>query len=212
MTLPRFYPILDTQIAAERGCDAFEAADALTAAGARILQFRHKGVLSRDVFDLAERTASLCARRGVAFVMNDRADVAMLLASGLHVGQDDLPPAEARSLLGASRTLGFSTHNETQLRAAAAEPVDYVAFGPVFITASKANPDPVIGISEIARLRPLSARPLVAIGGITRENAPGVLAAGANAVAIIGDLYPSPASPASIARRTAEWLTLVDEN
>jgi thiamine-phosphate pyrophosphorylase len=195
-----------------RGCDPLGVADAIATAGARILQFRHKGFFSRDTFQLAERVASLCARRNVQFVMNDRADFAMLLKTGLHVGQDDLPPVEARNLLGATASIGFSTHNEAQLRAAGAEPVDYVAFGPVFDTSSKEKPDPVIGTAEIARLRPLSARPLVAIGGITRENARGVFAAGANAVAVIGDLYPSEISPASIALRAEEWLRLVDED
>ena len=212
MTLPRFYPILDTQIVRDRGCDAFDAADAITSAGARILQFRHKAAFDRDVFDVAERMASLCARRNVVFVVNDRADMAMLLGAAVHIGQDDLPPADARGLLGNELRIGFSTHNEAQLRAAAAEPVDYVALGPIFATGSKANPDPVTGTAELARLRLLSRRPLAAIGGITRENARAVLEAGADSVAVIGDLYPPDSSPASIARRAEEWLRLVNEN
>ena len=95
----------------------------------------------------------------------------MLLDAGLHVGQDDLPPRDARRLMGADAVIGFSSHNVAQLCAAGGEPVDYVALGPVFATASKRNPDPVIGVEEIRRCRPLVDKPLVAIGGITRENA-----------------------------------------
>jgi thiamine-phosphate pyrophosphorylase len=216
MTLPRFYPILDTQVVSERGYDVFAAAESILSAGARILQFRHKGFFGRDTFELAERVAAICARRGVLFVMNDRADFAKLLGAGLHVGQDDLPPTEARAVVGDS-VIGYSTHNEEQLRAAADEPADYLAFGPVCSTASKANPDPVTGTAELARLRPLSTRPLVAIGGITRENARSVLAAGADSVAGIGDLYPRESAAAStgnrtVANRTEEWLRLVHES
>jgi thiamine-phosphate pyrophosphorylase len=212
MTLPRLYPILDTQVAGELGYDAVSAAEAIVGAGARILQFRHKTFFGRDVFNTAERVASLCSRRGVLFVMNDRADFARLLGAALHVGQDDLPPGDARSLLGPAPAIGYSTHNERQLRAAADEPVDYVAFGPVFTTASKTNPDPVTGTTELSRLRALTIRPLVAIGGITRETARDVLAAGADSLAIIRDLYPADRSAASIGRRTEEWLRLVNEN
>ena len=101
--------------------------------------------------------------------------------------------------------IGFSTHNETQLRAAEDEPVDYVALGPIFGTATKENPDPVVGLEELRRLRPLTKRPLVAIGGITRENAKAVLDAGADSVAVIGDLFPESGR---LRDRVAEWLTL----
>jgi thiamine-phosphate pyrophosphorylase len=212
MTLPRFYPILDTHVAAERGCDPLAAADAITGAGARILQFRHKAFFGRDTFDIAERTAALCLRRRVLFVVNDRADFARLLGAGLHVGQDDLPPADARTVLGDDAIIGYSTHNESQLRAAACEPADYVAYGPVCTTASKVNPDPVTGTAELALLRSASGLPLVAIGGITRKNAREVLAAGADSVAIISDLYPPAASATAIFRRTEEWLRLLNEN
>ncbi|HET8549372.1 MAG TPA: thiamine phosphate synthase, partial [Bryobacteraceae bacterium] len=193
-------------------CEPLSAAEAITGAGARILQFRHKAFFGRETYELAERVASICARRGVLFVINDRADFAKLLGAAVHVGQHDLPPADARALLGAAAVIGFSTHNEVQLRAAAQEPADYVAFGPVYATASKSDPDPVTGAAELARLRPLSLRPVVAIGGITRENARPVLAAGADSVAVIRDLYPPDGCEASIARRAEDWLRLVNEN
>ncbi len=113
-----------------------------------------------------------CAgKRARALVINDRADFALLLDAGLHVGQDDLPPRDARRLLGSGALLGFSSHNAGQLCAAAGEPVDYVALGPVYATGSKRNADPVVGVAEVRRCRALVEKPLVAIGGITMENA-----------------------------------------
>ncbi len=141
----------------------------------------------------------------VLFVVNDRADLAALTGAALHLGQDDLTPTAARKVVGAKTLIGFSTHNESQLRAAAAEPADYLALGPIFGTASKQNPDPVVGLDELRRLRPLTDRPLVAIGGITRANAQSVLAAGADSVAIIGDLF---AEDGNVRTRTEEWVSL----
>src|SRR5262249_51808870 len=142
----------------------------------------------------------------VPLVVNDRADLAVLFGAILHLGQDDLPPAAARRVTGPNVRIGFSTHNETQLRSADAEPVDYLAIGPIFGTASKQNPDPVVGIRELARLRPLTAKPLVAIGGITRSNATAVIDAGADSVAIIGDLFPEEGT---IETRVVEWVRLL---
>ena len=210
MILPLLYPILDTGLLARRGFDPTEAAEAILEAGARILQFRHKSFFSRDVFAQAETIARLCAASNCIFVMNDRADMAMLLNAGLHVGQDDLPPAAARRLISDRSLLGFSTHNETQLREAAREPVDYIALGPMFATGSKLNPDPVVGVEELRRIRPLTDKPLVAIGGITRTNALDVFASGANSVAIIGDLLPDTLSRRALRSRTEEWLHLLN--
>jgi len=206
--LPRVYPILDTAALARRGCEVPAAAQALLDGGARILQFRHKGHFSRAVFDQAECVAALCRAAGALFIVDDRADVAMLLDAGLHVGQDDLAPADARRLIGLRRVLGFSTHNAAQLSAAAAEPADYLAFGPVFPTASKLNPDPVAGLAALALAKAAASRPLVAIGGITRATAPDVFRAGADSVAVIHDLLPEPCTPALIRERMEEWQRL----
>ena len=134
---------------------------------------------------------------------------AMLLEAGLHVGQDDLPPRDARRLLGSDAAIGFSSHNMQQVCAAGGEPVDYVAFGPVFATASKRNPDPVTGIEALKECRSLVEKPLVAIGGITRETAGAVLAAGADSVAAIGDLLPAELTSISLRQRMEEWQRLV---
>jgi thiamine-phosphate pyrophosphorylase len=208
--LPKFYPILDTKIAARHGFDPVTAAAEILEGGARILQFRHKGFFSREVFAQLERVAELCREADARFVVNDRADLAALTSAALHLGQDDLLPSAARKVVGAGTLIGFSTHNERQLREAAAEPADYLALGPIFGTASKHNPDPVVGIDELRRLRTLTERPLVAIGGITRANAQAVLAAGADAVAIISDLFGDDlfAEPGNLRAHTEEWIAL----
>jgi thiamine-phosphate pyrophosphorylase len=189
---PDFYPIVGS----------VDAAEAVLDAGARMIQFRHKQFFSRDVFEDARRIAELCRMGGAKFVINDRADIAMMLGAGLHLGQDDLPPSEARRIMPAGSLIGFSTHSETQLRAADREPVDYLAIGPIFATGSKENPDPVVGVDELRRLRALTKKPLVAIGGITRGNALSVFEAGADSVAVIGDLYPETRA------RAEEWLAI----
>jgi thiamine-phosphate pyrophosphorylase len=177
--------------------------------GARILQFRHKGFFSRAVVEQAERVALLCQQAGARLIVDDRADIALLLGAGVHLGQEDLTPADARRVLGDRHVVGFSTHNEEQLKAAATEPIDYVALGPVFGTQSKERPDPVLGVAALARLRPLARHPLVAIGGIARENAPAVLEAGADAVAVIADLLPEPCTEKTILERMEEWQRLL---
>jgi len=208
MRLPRVYPILDTQSLEARACDPETAARAWLDGGAQILQFRHKRQWTRSVFDQAERIAGACRERGAMFVINDRADMAKLLRAGLHVGQDDLAPADARSLLGADALLGYSTHNPQQLDAAVAEPVSYVAFGPMFRTDSKENPDPVVGLDALHACRARCQCPLVAIGGVTRQNASAVYAAGADSVAVIGDLMPDDCNGANMRRRMEEWQQL----
>ncbi len=198
--------MLDSELLERRGLGLVPAAEALLEVGVRILQLRHKAHFSRDVFAAAERIARMCASAGALFVVNDRADIAMLLDSALHVGQDDLPPGVARRLIGADRVLGLSTHNEAQLRAATAEPVDYLALGPIFGTVSKRNPDPVVGLAELRRLRALVKTPVVAIGGITLATARDVMNAGADSVAVIGDLFPEGSTLQNLRARTEKWL------
>jgi thiamine-phosphate pyrophosphorylase len=206
--IPAIYPILDTTSLDARNCPILQAAEAWIEGGAGILQLRHKGHWGRALFADARAIADLCRARGVTFIVDDRADFAALLHAGLHVGQDDLSPADARAIIGLDAVLGFSSHNVDQLRAALAEPVSYVAFGPCFATRSKRNPDPVIGLAELSRCRSLTAKPLVAIGGITRENARAVFEAGADAVAVIADMLPEDCSPQSLRGRMEEWQQL----
>jgi thiamine-phosphate pyrophosphorylase len=208
MKLPRVYPILDTGAMEARGFPLTRAAAAWLEGGAGILQLRHKDLWGRAAFEAAREIARMCREAGALFIVDDRADIAMLLEAGLHVGQDDLPPRDARRLLGSDAVIGFSSHNLQQVSAAGGEPVDYVAFGPVFPTASKRNPDPVTGIEGLKECRALVEKPLVAIGGITRETAAAVLAAGADSVAAIGDLLPAELTSVSLRQRMEEWQRL----
>jgi thiamine-phosphate pyrophosphorylase len=209
--IPRFYPILDAAAAEHAGVDPLAAAGAILHAGAAILQWRSKAPLTQSHLDLVERLARTCLDHHATFVVNDRADVALLAGAGLHIGQDDLSPAHARSLLGPGAVLGYSTHNKTQLREAASSgvPFSYLALGPIFATGSKENPDPVVGLRQLREWRPLAVQPLVAIGGIARCNAGSVLDAGADSVAVISDLLPQPCTLSAIGHRVEEWLNLV---
>jgi thiamine-phosphate pyrophosphorylase len=207
MKLPRYYPILDTASLERRGVSLEAATSALLEGGARILQLRHKAHFSRELFEQAERVAALCAQSGAILILDDRADLATILNAGVHLGQDDLPPAEARRILGNERIIGFSTHSAHQLQQAQEEPADYFAFGPIFPTGSKENPDPVVGLDGLRTIRTLTAKPLVAIGGITRENAHSVLDAGADAVAVIGDAL---CELKGLRARTEEWIRATD--
>ena len=203
-TLPRFYPILDTEVAARFEVEPVTAAAEILDAGAKILQFRHKGFFSREAVEDIERIAVLCRDAGALFVVNDRVDVARVAGAAVHLGQEDLTPTLARRVAGDEMAIGYSTHNEAQLRAAAEEPADYVALGPIFETVSKRNPDPVVGLERLRLWRSLTPRPLVAIGGITRANASRVLEAGADSVAVIGDLFPG------VGARVREWIAVTD--
>lgn len=177
-------------------------------AGVRVLQIRHKESWSRHLFEEAGKVARLCELHKALLIVDDRADIAMLLGSGLHVGQDDLSPDDARKLIGSSAALGYSTHNAEQLAAAVKEPVDYVALGPMFPTQSKANPDPVVGVERLRDWRRLTEHPLVAIGGITRANVLEVFEAGADSVAVIGDVLPEDGL---IVKRIEEWRRTIGE-
>lgn len=209
--LPAVYPILDTSSLERLNIDVCAAAEALLEGGAAILQFRHKSFWSRKAVEAAQGVARLCAAAGVPFVVNDRADYAALIAAGsscqvgLHLGQEDLAPADARLVTGDHVFIGFSTHNPAQARMAETEPADYVAFGPVFGTSSKLRPDPEVGLAGLAAARELVSKPLVAIGGITRDNAQYCLDAGADSVAVIADLLPQPCSKEALRDRMIEW-------
>jgi thiamine-phosphate pyrophosphorylase len=189
--LPRLYPILD----ASRFTDTaamLAAAEELRAGGVTLLQYRNK---SGDARQILEQGRALKARLAdsVRLIMNDRADLCLAAVfDGVHVGQDDLSPEGARKVIGPDLWLGVSTHNREQLREADATTADYLAIGPVFATSSKDKPDPVVGLEGVRRARALTRRPLVAIGGITRENGRAVIEAGADAVAVISDLTREP--------------------
>jgi thiamine-phosphate pyrophosphorylase len=203
LVLPRLYVILD---AALLTVPETECAQRLAAAGVCLLQYRNKGASARELFESSKRLSSLLIPQGVTFVVNDRADVAFAAeASGVHVGQEDLRAEAARSVIGAEKLIGVSTHNLDQFKDAAASSADYVAVGPVFSTSTKANPDPLVGIELIRRARRLTDKPIVAIGGITLESAAEVVRAGADSIAVISDILLAP-DPGLRARQYIELL------
>jgi thiamine-phosphate pyrophosphorylase len=199
---PFLYPIVDVEALGDRALGP--AVAALVAGGAKIVQFRAKGLADRRFLDLAAEALAAARAGGAMLIVNDRPDVAVILgADGVHVGQDDLAPRQIRPLLPAGTLLGVSTHDMGQLERAAGEPVDYVAIGPVFPTRTKADPDPVVGLEMVRRARALSARPLVAIGGITEANARLVVNAGADGVAVVAALLSQPDLAAAVRRFVA---------
>jgi thiamine-phosphate pyrophosphorylase len=192
-----FYPIADA--AAAR--DVVALAEAIVAGGARLLQLRAKDASSGELVMLARAVKAASDRAGARLIINDRADIAKLVdAAGVHLGQDDLPPAAARALLGPDKLIGFSTHSREQAAAALrAGNIDYLAFGPIFPTTGKRHPDPHQGCGVLAAVRAHCPLPLVAIGGIDATNLGAVLAAGADAVAVIGAIART-ADPAGATR------------
>ena len=190
MKLPRLYPIVDVGTLTARGIDLSEFVRELVGGGAGILQLRNKDGAPQQVLEEAAVISELLRGTDCVPVMNDRADLALLAGwSALHVGRKDLSPEAARAVFGGhDLTVGVSTHNDEQVRAADAGSADYVAIGPVFATASKADAEPAVGLDGVRRARELTRKPLVAIGGITRENAAAVIEAGADSVAVIGAL------------------------
>lgn len=189
--LPRVYPITDTQIS---GLSHAEQVALLADGGATVVQLRDKHASAQDFYEQAKAALTVARARDVQLIINDRADIALALgADGVHLGQDDLPPAAARRLLGEDFVIGFSTHNLKQAIEASTWPVDYLAIGPIFPTSTKENPDPVVGLDGLRLVREaIGARPLVGIGGITRPNARAVISAGADSVALIRGLLTSP--------------------
>lgn len=184
---PFLYPIIDRELAGGR--PAGEIAAELCAAGARLIQLREKGLTTRSLRELAlEAVAAAHASAGGAMLLvNDRPDVALYAgADGVHLGDQDMPAEAARRVLGPEAIIGVSCHNAEDVRAADALPVDYIAVGPVYPTETKRPRFPVVGTELVSRARTLTRKPLVAIGGIDRDNAVAVVAAGADGVAVIG--------------------------
>jgi len=195
ISLPRLYPILDPSCFRSNE-NLVEVAQELARAGCTLLQYRNKYASPRKMLEDARALRSSLGT-GVKLIMNDRADLCVAGGlDGLHVGQEDLSPDAARRIIGDDCWLGVSTHNPEQLAEADRTSADYLAIGPIFGTTSKSNPDPVVGLERLRRARELTRKPLVAIGGITRENARFVIDAGADSVAVISDLLRDPGKSA----------------
>ncbi|MGC1416412.1 MAG: thiamine phosphate synthase [Candidatus Acidiferrum sp.] len=204
LVLPKLYVILDASLitSSERDC-----ALGLAEAGVRLLQYRNKSASSRKYLETSRELAETLRPQGVSFIVNDRADVAFLAgANGVHVGQDDLEVEQARRVLGGDKLVGVSTHNLEQFGRAARSSADYIAAGPVFGTSSKANPDPVVGLDFLRKVRALTNKPIVAIGGITLDRAAAAIEAGADSVAVISGILNAP----DPGERAKQYLNILD--
>lgn len=202
LKLPPLYPIVDFSLFAAKA-DPVSAivqfAQVLINAGATLIQFRDKSepAQPRRFLSCARELRRITMDRAT-LIINDRVDLCLAAeADGVHLGQDDLSPEAARQVFDhiedrKKRLIGYSTHNLDQVREADALAIDYIAIGPVFATLSKAKPDAVIGVEGVRDARRITRKPLVAIGGITRLNCRQVTEAGADAVAVISDLFESP--------------------
>lgn len=197
ISVPRLYGIVDAACFATTE-DLMVFVGELVAGGCMLLQYRNKSGNARVMLEQARELrkpsrARMPTPHGLKLIMNDRADLCLVAEfDGVHVGQDDLSPESVRGIIGAERWLGVSTHNPEQLLEADRTSADYLAIGPVFSTSSKDRADPVVGLEGVRRARQLTRKPLVAIGGITRENAASVIEAGADSVAVISDLLREP--------------------
>jgi len=200
LKLPKLYAIVDVTCFAPqlRTTNAIvEFARDLGEGGVTLLQYRNKEGATRDMMRHAREIKRVLEGK-VRLIMNDRADICVAIGyDGVHLGQDDLPADGARLVVGSERIVGISTHNPEQVKAADAGPADYIAIGPVFPTTGKKNPDALVGLKGVSAARAATKKSLVAIGGITRQNAKSVIEAGADSVAVISDLLSSP-------RRAAE--------
>ncbi|HWP99240.1 MAG TPA: thiamine phosphate synthase [Vicinamibacterales bacterium] len=206
--LPPLYAILDPDVAAARGWEPLDLLGALLDGGARLIQLRAKRLAFGPLLRLADAAMERAASVGATLVVNDRADVARLAgAAGVHVGQDDLPVSAVRRIVGDDALVGLSTHSVAQVDAAMREPASYIAVGPIFGTTTKDTGYRPAGLELVREAaRRAGGRPVVAIGGITLETARAVVDAGAQSVAVIGDLFTG-GDPAA---RVRAYLRLLD--
>lgn len=204
--LPRLYAIVDAEVAARHGRTPPDLAAACFDGGARLVQLRAPSVASGQLEEWCDAIVARAERYEAMVIVNDRADVARACgAAGVHVGQGDLPAAAARAILDPAAIVGLSTHTATQAAEARSQPVDYVAVGPVYPTRTKATGYAPVGIALLHAAARRPARPVVAIGGITLDRAPEVIASGAAAVAVVSDLFRGD-SPAQRVRAYVDQL------
>jgi thiamine-phosphate pyrophosphorylase len=204
LELPKVYPITDTYLS---GLSHAEQVWRLIEGGASLIQLRDKHAAPRDFYREAAAALQVARDHYARLIINDRVDIALALkADGVHLGQTDIPATAARRLLGKEAIIGFSTHSPEQARLATELPVDYVAFGPIFQTSTKENPDPVTGLPGLREVGKIKPRlPLVAIGGITLANAVEAFKAGADSVAVIAQLV---ADATNISENMSKMLAL----
>ena len=190
-SLRGLYLILDPAVVGR--CSLADLAEMALAAGMRTIQLRMKTDRTGEFYDMAAALCPLVHAEGGIFIVNDRCDVALAVgADGVHLGQEDLPLADARAVLGPGKLIGISTHTLAQALEAEAGGADYIGFGPIFPTTTKAHPVPVVGVASLCEVRARVRTPIVAIGGITAKNIGEVLAAGADCAAVISAVLSAP--------------------
>ena len=196
----RLYPLTDRRLS---GLSHAEQVSHLSEGGATVVQLREKILSPLEFYREAAEALRVARERGVKIIINDRVDIALALkADGVHLGQDDLPPEAARELLGPEVIIGFSTHNLEQALLSTKMPIDYIAIGPIFSTATKQSSEPAVGLDGLGQVRQAVGEiPLVAIGGITSQNSQEVLDAGADAIAVISDIWTSSGQVAAQTER-----------
>ena len=193
-------------VSAARGRDLAALVEAAAEGGVTAVQLRAKELGTRDFLNLALRLIERLAERRVPLLINDRVDVALACgAAGVHLGQEDLPVADARRLLGKGRVIGLSVNTLPEALAAEASGADYIGLGPIFATATKVTALPVLGAEGVAAVRAKVKLPIVAIGGVNEENARRLIEAGADGVAVVSALMNAP-DPAAAARRLRQAL------
>jgi len=201
LILPRLYTIVDAEVLATHGIALAALARELRAVGVTLLQYRDKTGSPQEILCAAAILREVMSGSACRLILNDRADLTVLANfDGVHVGQGDLSPEDARCVVGPARIVGVSTHTDEQVRLVDQSCADYIAIGPVFATGTKLNSDPVVGLDGVRRARALTSKPLVAIGGITRTNARSVLDASADSIAVISALFAANESPEQVAR------------
>ena len=180
----RFHVLTDTLLQCR--LSHVELAELAIAGGADTIQFRQKGGATREMIRVAEQMRALCKRTGVTFVVNDRVDVAIAShADGVHLGQDDFPIPLARKLLGGEAIIGGSAGSMEEARECLLEGADYIGFGPVYPTTSKEDAGPASGLGLLKQIVEAIPLPIIAIGGIARDNIPLVMKAGVHGIAVI---------------------------
>ena len=210
MKLPRIYPLTDVPLT---GLSQLQQVRQLSLGGAALIQLREKQMPARELYEQAKAAVAVVKQWGGQLLINDRVDIALAVgAHGVHLGQDDMPPEAARQLLGPDAVIGYSTHNIEQAIAATKLPIDYLAIGPIFATTTKSDTAPIVGLAGLRAVRQeIGTFPLVAIGGITRENAREVIQAGADSVAGISAFLSDPTAITKTTRLLLQdLLTLHD--
>lgn len=204
--VPKIYPITDVRVS---GLSHREQVERLIEGGAELIQLREKQLSARDFYEAASEAVDVASQYNVQIIINDRVDIALALKTGVHLGQNDLPPSQARRILGPDAIIGYSTHSVEQALHGVTLPIDYIAIGPIFSTQTKADTDPVVGLDGLKQVKAaIGERPLVAIGGIDESNLSLVFDAGADSAAVINAVLSSPGEISKKMRR----LTSVANN